>query len=62
MSRDLKDDKFIATAAAAGAAYLVSEDQDLRVLQEYAVTKIVTCRQFLDVLERLAAEEPTSQP
>src|SRR5262249_39017905 len=32
VSRDPKDDKFLATARAAGAAYLVSEDQDLLVL------------------------------
>ena len=49
-SRDHKDDKFLATAAAAGADYLVSEDQDLLVLDEYEGTKIVDASTFLSVL------------
>jgi uncharacterized protein len=50
-SRDLKDDKFLATALAAGADYLVSEDQDLLVLGEYEGIKIVNAATFLGVLE-----------
>src|SRR5665647_392764 len=35
VSRDFKDDKFLATARAAGAEYLITEDEDLLVLGEY---------------------------
>jgi putative PIN family toxin of toxin-antitoxin system len=48
--RDPKDDKFLATARAAGAQYLVSEDQDLLVLKEYEGTQIVTAATFLGLL------------
>ncbi len=51
-SRDPKDDKFLATARAAGAEYLVSEDQDLLVLGEYEGVKIVDTATFLAILER----------
>lgn len=51
-SRDPKDDKFLATASAARADYLVTEDDDLLVLGEYRGVKIVKAAAFLDVLER----------
>ena len=51
-SRDPKDDKFLATARAAGAEYLVSEDQDLLVLGEYEGVKIVDTATFLAILEQ----------
>ncbi len=51
-SRDPKDDKFLATARAAGAEYLLSEDQDLLVLGEYEGVKIVDTTAFLRVLEQ----------
>ena len=49
--RDVKDDKFLATAYAAKADYLVTEDNDLLVLKEYDGTKIITAKEFLDILE-----------
>ena len=52
ISRDLKDNKFLATAEAAQADYLVTEDQDLLVLNEYQATKIIAMETFLAVLER----------
>ncbi len=52
VSRDLKDNKFLATAEAAGADYLVTEDQDLLVLKEYQGVKIVTMVTFLAGLEQ----------
>jgi putative PIN family toxin of toxin-antitoxin system len=52
ISRDPKDDKVLATAKAAGADYLVSEDQDLLVLGVYEGTQIVNAATFLGVLER----------
>jgi putative PIN family toxin of toxin-antitoxin system len=50
VSRDPKDNKFLATAAAAGAAYLVSQDKDLLDLQEYQGMPILTCEAFLEIL------------
>jgi uncharacterized protein len=52
VSRDPTDDMFLATARAAAAEYLVSEDQDLLVLSEYEGTRIVDCATFLELLER----------
>ena len=50
VSRDVKDDKFLATAHAAKADYLVTEDQDLLVLEEYQDVKIITAERFLEIL------------
>ncbi len=51
-SRDPKDDKFLATADAARAHYLVSEDKDLLDLKEYEGIKIISAETFLQVLEK----------
>lgn len=51
-SRDPKDDKFLATASAAQADYLVSEDNDLLVLGQYDSVQIVNAASFLGILER----------
>jgi predicted nucleic acid-binding protein len=56
VSRDPKDDKFLATARAGRVDYLVTEDRDLLDLVEYEGTKIITTEEFLRVLE-----EPGSQ-
>jgi putative PIN family toxin of toxin-antitoxin system len=53
-SRDPKDDKFLATARAARARYLVSEDADLTDLKEYEGTLIVPARTFIEILEQEA--------
>jgi uncharacterized protein len=50
VSRDPKDDKFLATAIAAGAAYLVSEDRDLLDIGEHAGITIINGERFLDLL------------
>ena len=50
--RDPKDDKFLATVQVAGADYLISEDEDLLVLQEFMGTAIVATATFLDVLKQ----------
>jgi putative PIN family toxin of toxin-antitoxin system len=52
VSRDPKDNKFLATAVAAGAAYLVSQDEDLTDLKDYRGIQILTCEEFLEVLGR----------
>lgn len=51
VSRDPKDDKFLATARAGGAAYLISEDNDLLDLGEYEGTQILSVAAFLFILE-----------
>ena len=52
VSRDPNDDMFLATARAAQAHYLVSEDKDLLSLGEYEGTQIVDGPAFLQVLRR----------
>ena len=49
VSRDPKDDMFLACALATQATILVSEDKDLLTLKEYQGTKIVTLSQFLEL-------------
>ena len=51
VSRDPEDDKFLACARAAGAGYLVTEDQDLLVLEEYEGTRICRPAEFIALLE-----------
>lgn len=47
---DPKDDAIVATAVKARAEYLVSGDRHLLALGEYEGIRIVTPRQFLDLL------------
>jgi uncharacterized protein len=51
VSRDPKDDTFLATAVAARADYVVTEDNDLLVLGAHQGIQIVTAGRFLAVLE-----------
>ncbi len=52
ITRDPKDDKFLITAALAGADYLVTEDTDiLDDFTEYEGVRIATAAAFLQVLE-----------
>jgi uncharacterized protein len=51
VSRDVEDDKFLATAQAAGAEYLVTEDEDLLVIGEYEGIRIIDAATFLGILE-----------
>ena len=48
--RDLKDDKFLACALAAGASYVVARDLDLLVLEKPFGIGMVTPRKFLSLL------------
>ena len=52
VSRDPKDDKFVATAVLGEADYVVSEDRDLLDLGEYQGVKIVDVATFLKILEK----------
>ena len=51
VSRDPKDDKFLATAKTAQTDYLVSADRDLLDLKEYAGIKIIDAQTFLEILK-----------
>lgn len=52
VSRDPKDDKFLATAKAGGADYVISEDQDLLVLGQYEGIQVINATDFLLLLEQ----------
>jgi uncharacterized protein len=59
VSRDPKDDIFLATALEAQADYLISEDQDLLVLNPYQGIHIINAVNFLHVLQTIqAADNP----
>jgi len=51
VSRDPKDDPFLACAQSVGCNYLVTGDKDMLVLQFHGTTKILTPAGFLSVLE-----------
>jgi putative PIN family toxin of toxin-antitoxin system len=51
VSRDEKDDKFLTTARAARAEYLITEDEDLLVIGECEGVKIIDTATFLKILE-----------
>jgi uncharacterized protein len=51
VSRDQSDDKFLATALAARADYLVSADNDLLALGQYEGITILDCVAFVTMLE-----------
>lgn len=52
LSRDPKDDKFLATAKMGDCDYLVTEDEDLLVLKKYRGIKIVNTVTFLKILSK----------
>jgi putative PIN family toxin of toxin-antitoxin system len=56
VSRDPQDDKFLACARSAGAEYLVTEDKDLLVLEEYEGTRICQPAEFIALLEARRAQ------
>ena len=51
ISRDPEDDEVIACAIAADCDFIVTGDNDLRVLTEYRGIRIVTAAEFLSELE-----------
>lgn len=50
IARDHKDDHLLATAFVSGADFLVTEDNDLLVLERYGSTRIITAHAFLEEL------------
>lgn len=57
VSRDVKEDKFVATALAGHADYVVSEDQDLRAIGEYEGIHMIDTATFVRILERAEGEQ-----
>jgi len=53
VARDPNDDVFLATARAGDAAFIVSEDKDLLVLEVYEGVRIVDAAAFLGVLDEV---------
>lgn len=51
ISRDPKDDIFLACAKASGAHFIVTEDQDLLVLHPYENVSIINALDFLKILQ-----------
>lgn len=51
VSRDPDDDVYLSCAAAADADVLISGDQDLLVLKIHGRTRILTPKEFVDLLE-----------
>jgi uncharacterized protein len=56
ISRDAKDDIFLACAKASGSQYIVSEDKDLLVLNPYEGIQIINVLDFLHVLQNPPSE------
>ena len=48
--RDPNDDQFLAAASSGGATYIVSSDHDLQVLGEYQDVKVLSPREFAELL------------
>jgi uncharacterized protein len=57
ISRDPKDDIFLATALEAQAQFLVTEDNDLLVLHPYGAIRILNALDFLHVLQDLKSQD-----
>lgn len=55
VTRDPKDDAVVACAREGEADYIVSGDQDLLVLGEYEGIRVITPRQFAEILVSLEA-------
>ncbi len=51
VSRDPKDDIFVATAVISGAQYIVTEDKDLLVLNPYQGIHILNALEFLNIIQ-----------
>ncbi len=50
-TRDPKDDMMLEAAVAGSVDYLVTGDQDLLVLKEFMGTRIITPREFIDLVK-----------
>jgi putative PIN family toxin of toxin-antitoxin system len=50
--RDQDDDKFLAAALSANASYVISGDYDLQVLEQHQGVKVLSPREFVDLLAK----------
>jgi uncharacterized protein len=57
VSRDPDDDKYLTAAVEGGATFVVSGDPDLLDIKEHDGVRIVSPRQFLDVLDHESSSE-----
>src|SRR3954464_7980988 len=48
--RDIKDDKFLACGVEGGVDYIITGDNDLLILSGYEGIKIITPRDFVDLI------------
>jgi putative PIN family toxin of toxin-antitoxin system len=48
--RDSDDDKYLSCAIAANADYIITGDKDLLVLKEYNGIKIITAKEYLEIV------------
>jgi putative PIN family toxin of toxin-antitoxin system len=55
--RDAKDDKFLELAASGSATHIVTGDNDLLVLHPFRDIAIITPAEFLQAIEKEAADE-----
>lgn len=55
VTRDPKDDKFLDAAVSGKAVFLVSSDHDLLSLKEYQGIKIVSPKEFLEILASVSS-------
>ena len=61
VSRDPKDDIFLACAKVSNAQYLVSEDKDLLVLNPYEGIQIINALEFLQILNAQTVSKKADQ-
>jgi putative PIN family toxin of toxin-antitoxin system len=62
VTRDPKDDSVVACAKEGEAGCIVSGDRDLLVLGEYEGVRVVTPRQFVEILASLRAQWSANAP
>ncbi len=62
VAEDLEDDLVLATIVAGRADFLVTGDRLLREIGEYGGVRIVTPREFLDLLDELFTADLESSP
>jgi len=59
-SKDPKDDRYIECALAANADYIISGDNHLLEVKEYCGVKIVTVKEYLDIVNTLSSDPSTT--
>jgi putative PIN family toxin of toxin-antitoxin system len=52
--RDKDDDEILGLAKSSEAQYIISGDQDMLILEQFEITKIVSPRQFWEIAKQSA--------